>query len=81
MKFLETVIREDAGVGFVCNCKNEGVSTAHGTCRRCNELIVRDCGFKLSALFLGNAMTKGGVNDDRDLGSLELIHERLNSFI
>jgi hypothetical protein len=26
-------------------------------------------------------MTKGGVNDDRDLGSLELIHERLNRFI
>ena len=81
MKFLITVVRENAGIGFIGNGENECIATSNSTSRWRHQFVVCNRSLKFRAFFLRDAVTKGGINDDRNLGSLELFHERLNGFV
>ena len=68
VELLERIVRQDHGLGLLGDHQHERVTTPDGTRGRRYKLVVLDRFVELGNLARVDAMTEGGIDDNRDDG-------------
>ena len=81
MKFLITVVRQNACANFFGDSEHESVAAAHCPSRWRNQFVVINGAVEFRRFALVDAMAKRGIHYDRYFAARELLHKRQHGFV